>query len=141
MKALGARVGALLRGGEMIELIGDVGTGKTTFTKGLAVGLGIDEDVQSPSFTISREYHARDELELHHYDFYRLDDPGVVKYELAESVASPRAVTVVEWGETAQEVLPEERITLRLNYSPDGESRECDMMIADKYSYLTEVTR
>lgn len=132
-------MGALVRGGEMIELTGDVGAGKTTFTKGLGEGLGVDDDVQSPSFTISREYEARDGLELHHYDFYRLNDPGVVKYELAESVANPKAITVVEWGETARDVLPAEHVTLSFRYTADGEARECDIEIPEKFEYLKEV--
>lgn len=138
MKAFGARIGRKVRGGEMIELIGDVGAGKTTFTKGLGEGLEVDEDIQSPSFTISREYSARDGLELHHYDFYRLNDPGVVKYELAESIADPRAVTVVEWGETAADVLPEQRIVIRLSYLSESEGRECDIELPKTLSYLKE---
>lgn len=138
MKAFGARTGALVRGGEMIELIGDVGAGKTTFTKGLGEGLQVDDDVQSPTFTISREYQARDGLELHHYDFYRLNDPGVVKYELAESVTNPRVITVVEWGETAQDVLPDKRVTLHFTHAPESEARECEASIPEKYSYLQE---
>lgn len=138
MKAFGVRVGAILRGGEMIELIGDVGAGKTTFTKGLGEGLRVDDDVQSPSFTISREYQARDGLELHHYDFYRLNDPGVVKYELAESIANPAAITVVEWGETAHDVLPETRVVLTLTYTAEGEARECQAVIPEQFNYLEE---
>lgn len=138
MKAFGARIGALVRGGEMIELIGDVGAGKTTFTKGLGEGLRVDDDIQSPSFTISREYPARDGLELHHYDFYRLSDPGVVKYELAESVSNPQAITVVEWGETARDVLPEERVTLTFSYTAEGEARECQANVPEEFAYLKE---
>lgn len=139
MKAFGARVSLLARGGEMIELIGDVGTGKTTFTKGLGAGLQVDDDVQSPSFTISREYAARDGLELHHYDFYRLNDPGVVKYELAESIANPQAVTVVEWGETARDVLPADRISFVFRYGPESDIRQCEITIPEKYNYLKEI--
>lgn len=139
MKAFGARVGLLARGGEMIELIGDVGTGKTTFTKGLGAGLQVDDDVQSPSFTISREYAARDGLELHHYDFYRLNDPGVVKYELAESIANSQAVTVVEWGETARDVLPADRISFIFRYSNESDIRQCEITIPEKYNYLKEI--
>ena len=139
MKKLGAQIGALVRGGEMIELIGDVGTGKTTFTKGLGEGMEVDDDVQSPTFTIEREYHARDGLQLHHYDFYRLSDPGVVKYELAESVANQHVVTVVEWGETATDVLPEDRIVIRLTYVQEGEARECESTIPEKFAYLAGV--
>lgn len=138
MKAFGARVGALVRGGEMIELVGDVGAGKTTFTKGLGEGLQVDDDVQSPSFTISREYQARDGLELHHYDFYRLNDPGVVKYELAESITNPAAVTVVEWGETAHDVLPDARIVLTFSHTPEGEARECSATVPEALGYLEE---
>src|SRR4051812_49402655 len=99
MKEFGARLGALLQGGEVIELIGDVGAGKTTLTKGIATGLGVDEDVQSPSFTISRVYDTPSELRLSHYDFYRLQDAGIMADELRETISDPRGVTIIEWAE------------------------------------------
>lgn len=114
MKAFGEHIGSLLHGGEVIELIGDVGAGKTTFVKGLALGLDIDEDIQSPSFTISRTYDARDDLRLIHYDFYRLDDAGIMKAELQESVNDPGVVTVIEWADIASDVLPDSRLTLQI---------------------------
>jgi tRNA threonylcarbamoyladenosine biosynthesis protein TsaE len=114
MQELGARIGALLHGGEVIELVGDVGAGKTTFTKGLAKGLGIDEDIQSPTFTISRVYEARDELTLAHYDFYRLVDAGIMSAELYEVVHNPGTVTVIEWGDVVAGVLPKDRISLAI---------------------------
>jgi tRNA threonylcarbamoyladenosine biosynthesis protein TsaE len=114
MQELGARIGALLHGGEVIELVGDVGAGKTTFTKGLAKGLGIDEDIQSPTFTISRVYEARDELTLAHYDFYRLVDAGIMSAELYEAVHDPGTVTVIEWGDVVAGVLPKDRISLAI---------------------------
>lgn len=119
METLGREIGATLRGGEVIELIGDVGAGKTTFTRGLALGLGITSPITSPSFTISCCYPARDELSLNHYDFYRLSNPGVVAMELAESISDPRAITVIEWGESIQDVLPKNHIIIRINYMPD----------------------
>ncbi len=114
MKDLGARIGGQLRGGEVIELIGDVGAGKTTFVKGLASGLEIDEDIQSPSYTISRTYDARDGLRLSHYDFYRLDEAGIMASELQESTADPSSITVIEWADIASDVLPAERLTLQI---------------------------
>jgi len=114
MIALGNRVGGLLRGGEMIELVGDVGAGKTTFTKGLALGLAIDEDIQSPSFTISRVYDARDGLRLAHYDFYRLHDPGIMADELREVLDDAHTIVVVEWADIASGVLPADRLTIHL---------------------------
>lgn len=111
-RELGKKFGTILKGGEIIELIGDVGAGKTTFTKGLALGLGVTEDVQSPSFTISRIYEARDGLTLAHYDFYRLSDAGIMKDELVETMQEPHTVTVIEWAAIIEGVLPVERITI-----------------------------
>lgn len=115
MKEVGRRLGLALRGGEVIELVGDVGAGKTTFVKGVAAGLAIDEDVQSPSFTISRVYDARDELRLAHYDFYRLHDAGIMGDELHEAVADPKTVTIVEWADVVIGVLPEDRLAIRFS--------------------------
>ena len=135
MKNFGARFAKNLRGGEIIELIGDVGAGKTTFVKGLAQGLKITDDVQSPSFTLSRIYAARDDLTLSHYDFYRLADAGIMSLEIAESVDDARNITVVEWGESVREVLPRSRIVIRINYLPDV-GREVVMEIPEKFDYL-----
>ena len=114
MRALAEKIGAQLDGGAVFELVGDIGAGKTTFTKGLAVGLGVDEDVQSPSFTISRTYDARGGLQLVHYDFYRLDDPGIMQNEVAELVHDSSTVTVIEWADVVEGVLPEDRIRIRI---------------------------
>lgn len=138
MKAFGERIGAQLQGGECIELVGDVGAGKTTFVKGLAQGLEIDEDIQSPSFTISRVYAARDGLSLQHYDFYRLSEPGVMSYELAESLADPKAITVIEWAETLEAVLPENHTTITISYLPDSESREVEIISSDDFDLKEE---
>jgi tRNA threonylcarbamoyladenosine biosynthesis protein TsaE len=112
MKMLGEKLGALLTGGEVIELVGDVGAGKTTFVKGLARGLAIDEEVQSPSFTISRVYDARDNLQLAHYDFYRLNDAGIMANELAETAQDLKSITVIEWADIVEGVLPEHRVRI-----------------------------
>jgi tRNA threonylcarbamoyladenosine biosynthesis protein TsaE len=141
MVRLGELLGKKLQGGEVIELIGDVGAGKTTFVKGLGKGLGIDDEVQSPSFTISRVYEARDGLALHHYDFYRLQDAGILGMELAESIEDPQAITVIEWADTVQNVLPHERLVLRLNYKPDGEGRNIEWTGPEKLAYLAEELR
>ena len=137
LRAWGERLGESVRGGECFELIGDVGAGKTTLTKGIALGMGVDEDVQSPTFTLSRIYETS-RLSLHHYDFYRLQEPGVMSYELAESLADPKAVTVVEWAETVEEVLPKDRIVITLKYTPDGEARivSCDAPNSREYLSL-----
>lgn len=139
MQSFGQRLGENLHGGECIELLGDVGAGKTTFVKGLGVGLGVDEDIQSPSFTLSRRYYASNDRVLDHYDFYRLNNAGVLSYELAESLADPRTVVVVEWGETVQAVLPAERITISISYLASSESRQVEINIPNTFNYLKEI--
>lgn len=127
MNRLASGLGECCIGGEVLELVGDVGTGKTTFTKGLAKGLGVTDDVQSPSFTISRVYVARDGLELHHYDLYRLSEPGIAQYDIAESVRDPKAVTVIEWGETVHGVLPADRVVIDFRYGDAETERHIEL--------------
>ncbi len=137
MMEFGARVGALLSGGEVIELIGDIGAGKTTFTKGVARGLQVHDDVQSPTFTISRVYQARDGLELAHYDFYRLSDPGILKMELSETAHDPHMITVIEWGEVVSRVLPEG--TIKMQFVSPSESER--LVTIDDNGRLTNQLR
>jgi tRNA threonylcarbamoyladenosine biosynthesis protein TsaE len=115
MKALGAAIGALLRGGEVVELIGDVGSGKTTLVKGIAAGLGIEEYVQSPSFTISRVYQAHDNLTLIHCDFYRLDNAGIMANALREVTNELKTITIIEWAGVVNNVLPADRLSIYIN--------------------------
>lgn len=114
MHALGCRIATQLKGGELIELVGDVGAGKTTLTKGIARGLGVEEDVQSPSFTISRVYDLPGGRQLAHYDFYRLSDPGVLADELAEVMGRDDFITVIEWADIVESVLPPDHIQIHI---------------------------
>lgn len=136
LRTWGKHLGRSLRGGECVELIGDVGAGKTTLTKAIAVGMGIEEDVQSPTFTLSRIYET-DRLTLHHYDFYRLSEAGVMSYELAESIAAPRVVTIIEWADTVADVLPPERLVITLRSTPDGEARLVEVDAPLSWEYLS----
>ena len=125
MMGLGKRLGWQIALPAVLELIGDVGTGKTTFTRGLAEGLGVAEAVTSPSFTISKRYGFWQEGtqkggELIHYDFYRLDDPGIMREELSEALSEPNAVIVVEWGGDVAELLPESKYQLKISLAEDG---------------------
>lgn len=122
-KSLGLSIGLNLTGGEIIELIGDVGTGKTTLVKGIAVGLGIDDYIQSPSFTINRVYQGRDDIRLSHYDFYRLEDAGIMADELGEEIGSQNVVKIIEWAGVVEGILPNDRLTIKIT-SPGETSRE-----------------
>ena len=103
-----------------IELIGDVGAGKTTFVRGLAKGLGIKEAITSPSFTISKSYALPDGGRLIHYDFYRLSDPGLMTNDLAEVLQDPQNIIVLEWSDTVSSFLPDDRFIIQIEYDETG---------------------
>lgn len=104
---------------KVIELVGDVGAGKTTFVRGLAEGLGVKEPITSPSFTISKEY-AYDGGILIHYDFYRLEDPGLMMGDLEEAMMDDKAIIVVEWADSVENILPADRDRIEIKYLDDG---------------------
>ena len=110
-EAVGEAVGAQLRLGDLVVLSGDLGTGKTTFTKGLARGLGVTDRVTSPTFTIVQEYDGR--VPVAHVDVYRLERIQELHDFGFEELLESR-VTVVEWGEAISLVLPLDRVDVRI---------------------------
>ena len=122
MLQFGKQFGETITDGMVIELIGDVGAGKTTFVRGLAQGLGIKEPITSPSFTISKTYAIPSGGTLTHYDFYRLSDPGLMSDDLQESIANSKIV-IAEWADSVANILPKNRTTIHIKYNDDG-SRE-----------------
>ncbi len=138
MRQLGESLGANFVGGEVVELIGDIGAGKTTFTKGLAKGMGIEEVVQSPTFTISRLYSGQDELELRHYDFYRLADPGIMIDELNEVLEDKKTVVVIEWAESVHGVLPDDRLQIKIEAIGDDSRKVNIIVTSGRFERLLE---
>ena len=120
----GRRFGEKLQGGEVIELVGDLGSGKTTLTKGLALGLGVKKTINSPSFTIMKEYLTHSGLVLKHYDFYRLEDSGLMKNEIKESVGDSKTIVVIEWAKEVSGILPKNRIIMKIEYLTSREERK-----------------
>ena len=110
---LGHRLGTLLWAGDVIALIGELGSGKTCFTKGLALGIGVgqDEIITSPSFAIVNEYQG-DHL-FYHMDLYRLTDPSDFATTGLEEYFNSEGVVVMEWADRWPEILPEWRIEIR----------------------------
>ena len=133
---LAEALGSKLRGGEVIELVSDLGGGKTTFTRGLARGAGSQDRVGSPTFTLSREYDAPN-FTIAHFDFYRLGEAGIVGDELAEVINDPLYVTVVEWGDIVHDVLPTTRLTIAITQTASGD-RKIDCTFPASYGYLFE---
>lgn len=128
--AIGAKLGSSFNGGEVLELISDVGGGKTALARGLAAGIGSRDQVMSPTFTISRIYHGP-KLDLHHFDFYRLSEPGIMKAELTESLADPQTSVIIEWSAVVAEVLPAARLQIRIEVMGEN-SRRLKLRATDK---------
>ena len=128
---LGMRLGELLRGGELILLNGQLGTGKTTFTQGLAQGMGISVNINSPTFTLLKEYAGQLAAQpgngktphrgpaLYHFDLYRLDNAEEI-FDLGfEEYFASDGVCVVEWAEKAELYWPTDHLDIRLKMLTD----------------------
>jgi tRNA threonylcarbamoyladenosine biosynthesis protein TsaE len=113
---LGRRVGELVRPGEVVLLIGELGTGKTTFVRGLAEGLGITGGVRSPSFQIVRT-HEGGRFPLVHVDLFRCGGTHEVLDLGLEELISPPAVSAIEWGEKASPIAGDDFLELEFDWS------------------------
>ena len=130
------QLGKKLKGGEIIELVSDLGGGKTTFVRGIVAGMGSSEHVNSPSFTLSNEYTAGD-LTVHHYDFYRLHEPGILRDELQDVMQDPNAVVIIEWADIVADVI--EGKQLRIDIEVTGEySRRYTFSASETLDYLSK---
>lgn len=112
-EAIGAAIAARLRGGEVIELSSDLGGGKTTLVRGLVAATGSTDRVASPTFTISKVYEAP-QFTIHHFDFYRLPEAGLIRHELEDVLGDKHIVTIIEWSDVVAEVLPKDTIRIHI---------------------------
>lgn len=133
---LGESIGKKLKSGSVLALKGDLGGGKTTFTKGIAKGMGIKEEVTSPSFTLMKIYKTK-EGSLYHFDFYRIDSPkDMAGYELEEALRDEKGIVIVEWAEKIETVLPKEKLVVKFKYINE-DSRELTLdPTGEKYKEL-----
>ena len=103
---LGARLGAMCKPGDVYTLLGDLGVGKTVFTQGFAKGLGIDEPVNSPTFTIVPEYEMG-RIPFYHFDVYRIGDVEEMDEIGFDDYVYGQGVCLIEWANLIEEILPE----------------------------------
>jgi tRNA threonylcarbamoyladenosine biosynthesis protein TsaE len=116
---LGEKLGSFLRSGDLICLYGGLGAGKTCFAQGLARGLGIKDSVTSPTFTLINEHYGR--LPLFHMDVYRLDSIEEMDDLGYEEYFYDGGVTLIEWADKIEELLPGERLDISFDRTPEGE--------------------
>lgn len=119
--ALGKKIGQQLVAGDVLVLDGDLGAGKTTFTKGLAAGLEIPDIIKSPTFTIIHEYQDG-RLPLYHMDAYRLENGGAEDLGLEEYFDGD-GVSVVEWAEFVEDELPTDFLAIHFKRTGDDNTR------------------
>jgi tRNA threonylcarbamoyladenosine biosynthesis protein TsaE len=135
---LGEALGKQLKGGEIIELISDLGGGKTTLTRGISKGAGSIDHVSSPTFKICNIYNCSNNIKIYHYDFYRLNDAGLIQYELQDAFNDPKAVILIEWGDVLAESLPNKKIIVEISKTEE-KGRNLKIEIPNKYNYI-EIT-
>ena len=107
--ALGEKIGRALRPGDVLVLTGDLGAGKTQLTKGMAAGMGVTDDVTSPTFTIEMVYEGT-EMPLYHFDLYRLDSPDQLEDTGIFDVLGGDGVCSIEWGEQFADEIGDARV-------------------------------
>ena len=112
-RLLGEKIGQKAKGGEIILLNGDLGVGKTVFSKGLGAGLGIEEPISSPTFTVLQIYESG-RLPLYHFDVYRIADVEEMDEIGYEDYFYGRGVCLIEWAELISEILPSEVIRVTI---------------------------
>ncbi|WP_114166732.1 tRNA (adenosine(37)-N6)-threonylcarbamoyltransferase complex ATPase subunit type 1 TsaE [Exiguobacterium sp. TNDT2] len=133
-QAVAEKLATLVKAGTVITLDGDLGAGKTTFTQGFGKGLGVTRNVNSPTFTIMKQYQGR--LPLYHMDVYRLedtgDDIGLEEYINGDGVA------IVEWSNLIESSLPTERIAITIERIGDEERQLTFVPVGDTYDALVK---
>ena len=138
--SLGEKIGKFLFPGAILCLNGDLGAGKTALTKSIALGLGIREDITSPTFTIVNEYEDG-RLKLNHFDVYRIGSSDEM-YDIGfEEYIGSEGVCIIEWSQIIEDILPDERLDINIKYEDEGRRLEVSPRGQAYKSLVEEVAR
>ena len=125
-RSLGLEIADALEAGDVVALTGDLGTGKTALTKYIAEGLGVKEEINSPTFTIIKEYKSG-RLPLYHFDVYRLGSGDELLDTGAEELLDGDGVCVIEWADIVADVLPADSLVVSLSYGSRENERTAEI--------------
>ena len=121
-KGFGIKLGALLKAGDIICLNGDLGAGKTTLTKSIGLGLGVEDYITSPTFALINEYEGR--VPVYHFDVYRLENVEEL-YDLGfDEYFYGKGISIIEWADKIKRFLPDERLVLDIKKGIDVDDRK-----------------
>lgn len=136
---IGRKLGELVESGTTICLTGDLGTGKTHFTKGFARGLGITDNITSPTFTLINEY-AEGRLPFYHFDVYRVHDTEEILDIGYEEYVYGKGVTLIEWADLIEAILPDEFIHVKIEKTASENQRRITIRAHGKeFAFLKEI--
>lgn len=137
---IGLNIGKLSQEGDIICLIGDLGTGKTHITKGIALGLGIEDNITSPTFNIVNEYEGRHKM--YHFDVYRVNDPDEISAIGFDEYIFGNGVSVIEWSNYIEDLIPEEHIEIKISKLPEMGDNFRKIQVnswGKRYDYVKEI--
>lgn len=137
---IGEQIGKLCNPGDIICLIGDLGTGKTHMTKGIAKGLNVEDYITSPTFNIVNEYTSG-RVKLFHFDVYRVNDPDEIAAIGFDEYIFSDGVSIIEWANYIDELIPKEHISILIEKIPhQDEHRKITIdYYGDRYKYIKEI--
>lgn len=127
------KIGAMLKGGDIIAYKGGLGAGKTTFTRGLAMGMGLPDEVSSPTFALVNEYR-KNGLTLYHFDMYRIMNEEALETTGFYDYISDDSVIAVEWSENIEGCLPKSIITITIE-NIGGDDRRIEVKGDERFDY------
>jgi tRNA threonylcarbamoyladenosine biosynthesis protein TsaE len=139
---LGYEIGKRVKSGDILCLTGDLGAGKTHFTKGVAKGLSIEEDITSPTFTIVNEYDTG-RLKLYHFDVYRVNDPYEIEAIGFDEYIFGDGVSIIEWSNYIQDLIPNEALNIdikKLNEFGENYRKVLINYNCERYNYMEEIS-
>ena len=132
---LGKKIGSLLKKGDFIAFSGDLGAGKTTLTRGIAIGCGLDDEVTSPTFSIVNEYDSK--IPIYHFDMYRIINSTELEFTEFYDYPLDESIFIIEWSENIKDIIPPDAIRIDIKYIDENTrevSVEGDLRFADTWN-------